>query len=161
MPEPTPESNADMDERAALAAIRELRLGAGHIRSAPRELGLPEPTIGYKADGAKPRLDLLPPDVLEGFAAVMTVGAKKYGDHNWRSGMRWGRHYAAALRHLFAWWRGEDLDPETGLPHLDHAMCCIAFLRHYAHGPRAKAYQQHDDRPGKVGGPENPTESRV
>jgi hypothetical protein len=79
----------------------------------------------------KPRLDLVPTAAIEEIAAVLTFGAGKYGDNNWCRGARWGRYYAALLRHLFAWWRGENLDPETGLSHLAHAGCCLLFLLTY------------------------------
>jgi len=45
--------------------------------------------------------------------------------------MKWGRPYAALRRHMAAWWSGEDNDPETGLSHLSHAACCLAFLVAY------------------------------
>lgn len=45
--------------------------------------------------------------------------------------MAWSRVYAAALRHLLAWWGGEDEDPETELSHLAHAACCVVFLVAY------------------------------
>ncbi len=79
----------------------------------------------------KPRLDLLPTAPAEAIAEVLSFGAKKYGAYNWARGARWGRYYAALLRHLFAWWRGEDNDPETGLSHLAHAGCCLFFLMEY------------------------------
>lgn len=79
----------------------------------------------------KVRLDLVPTAAVEQVAAVLTFGARKYGDNNWCRGARWGRYYAAALRHVFAWWRGEDRDPETGLSHLAHAVCCLLFLMEY------------------------------
>ncbi len=68
---------------------------------------------------------------MEAIAEVLTFGASKYGANNWRRGARWGRYYAALLRHLFAWWRGQDLDPETGLSHLAHAGRCLVFLMEY------------------------------
>jgi hypothetical protein len=84
------------------------------------------------ADSAnKPRLDLLPTAPLEEVAAVLAVGANKYGPCNWCRGARWGRYFAALLRHLFAWWRRENRDPETGLSHLAHACCCLMFLMEY------------------------------
>jgi hypothetical protein len=39
-----------------------------------------------------------------------------------------GATNAAALRHLIRWWRGEKIDPDSGLPHLAHAACSIFFL---------------------------------
>ena len=42
-----------------------------------------------------------------------------------------GRYFAAMCRHVFAWWGGEDADPETGYSHLAHAGCCLLFLMEY------------------------------
>lgn len=50
------------------------------------------------------------------------------GAHNWRGGISYSRLIGAALRHLFAFMRGEDLDKESGLSHLLHLSCCIMFL---------------------------------
>lgn len=79
----------------------------------------------------KTRWDLLPFGALEGVAAVLDHGATKYGAHNWKRGADWSRYYAALCRHLFAWWGGEDCDPETGASHLAHAGCCLLFLLEY------------------------------
>lgn len=90
---------------------------------------------GVKYDADKPRVDLIPPEVILGLAQVLTYGAAKYADNNWRknNGMRWGRVYAAMQRHLLAWLDGEDVDAESGLPHLHHALTNLAFLVSYAH----------------------------
>lgn len=55
----------------------------------------------------------------------------KTGARNWEKGMHWSRPFAALMRHMWAWWRGNNLDDESGLPHLWHAACCIAFLIAY------------------------------
>lgn len=86
---------------------------------------------GVKFDAGKPRMELLPMDALIGVAEVLTFGAKKYSDRNWEQGMDWGRFQGALLRHMAAFSQGEDNDPETGLPHLDHAACCILMLSAY------------------------------
>jgi len=86
---------------------------------------------GIKHDQNKARYDLLPPELLEATAQVLTFGANKYGSRNWEKGMSWGRVFAAVMRHLWAWWRGERADAETGYSHLWHAACCIAFLIAY------------------------------
>jgi hypothetical protein len=85
-------------------------------------------TGGVKFDGDKPRMDLLDAYAIEQLSKVLTFGATKYAAHNWRKGIAKGRLIAAALRHLFAYLRGEDTDPETGLSHAAHAMCCCMFL---------------------------------
>lgn len=86
-----------------------------------------EPT-GRKDDAEKIPLDLLDPLALEGIGRVLQFGAKKYARHNWRGGISWSRLIAACLRHLFAILRGELVDEESGLPHVDHAQCCLMFL---------------------------------
>jgi hypothetical protein len=83
---------------------------------------------GIKHDDGKPRMGLLPTGPLREIAKVMTFGADKYGDHNWRGGFKWSRLTDAALRHLTAWNDGEDKDPESGLSHLAHVACCVLFL---------------------------------
>jgi len=100
---------------------------------------------GYKADENKLRTDLLSPEAVLGVVSVLTHGANKYTDRNWEKGMAWSRPYGAALRHLLAWWSGEDNDPETGLSHLDHAQCCLHFLSHYVKHP--EKYKGRDNRP--------------
>lgn len=81
-----------------------------------------------KQDADKLPWDLLPIKATEGMLAVLAFGAKKYAPHNWRKGFNHTRLIAAAFRHLAAIARGEDLDPESGLPHVDHLACCVAFL---------------------------------
>ena len=84
---------------------------------------------GEKFDQGKPRWDLLPWDQVEDIVKVLTMGAKKYSDDNWQEVPDAKRRYfAAALRHLTAWKRGELTDPESGLPHLAHAACSLLFL---------------------------------
>jgi len=83
---------------------------------------------GIKFDQEKPRMDLLDAYAIEQLASVLTFGAKKYDAHNWRKGLHKTRLIAAALRHLFAYLRGEDKDPETQLSHAAHAMCCCMFI---------------------------------
>jgi hypothetical protein len=87
--------------------------------------------FGHKCDQNKPRYDLVPPEALDALARVLTLGAAKYTDRNWEAGMAWGRPFAACMRHLWAWWGGESRDPESGLSHLAHALCCVAFLIAY------------------------------
>jgi len=100
-------------------------------------------TGGLKADGGKPRMDLLPSLPLESIAQVLTFGAEKYDAHNWRKGIEFSRVYGALQRHLAAFNEGEDIDPESGLHHLAHAGCNILFLLEFAQRERYKAL---DDR---------------
>lgn len=92
---------------------------------------------GMKNDAEKPRMDLLCPFAIEELAKVLTFGSQKYSAWNWSKGISTTRLIAAALRHLFAYARGEDTDPETGLSHVAHAMCCCMFIvgmPHYISG---------------------------
>ena len=90
--------------------------------------------------------DKVPMDLMSGIAprelaTVLGFGAQKYSSNNWRKGMAWSRLFAAAQRHLWSWWGGEDKDKETGLSHLAHAMCCIMFLLEYEY-----LKKENDDR---------------
>lgn len=84
-----------------------------------------------KADGGKPRIDLIPPEMIFETAEVLTIGAAKYSPNNWAAGSDWSRYFSALQRHLWAWQGGENTDPETGKSHLAHASCCLAFLMAY------------------------------
>lgn len=84
-----------------------------------------------KFDGGKPPLGLISRYALEQEAHVMQYGVNKYGTHNWRKGMDFSRLVDACLRHVYAFADGEDVDGETGLSHLAHARCCLAFLLEY------------------------------
>lgn len=90
-----------------------------------------QPDKAIKADADKIPLDLLPFAALNEVGKVLGFGAKKYAAHNWRAGLSWSRLIAAGLRHLFAFAAGENNDPETGLCHLAHAVCCLLFLLEY------------------------------
>ena len=84
---------------------------------------------GRKYDTGKDRWDLLPLLAAREVVRVLGHGAAKYGEHNWMLVDRHeDRYFAACLRHLVAWRRGERFDGESGLHHLSHAGCCILFL---------------------------------
>lgn len=84
---------------------------------------------GRKDDAGKPRWSLIPDRGLEEVVKVLTYGARKYGDDNWREvedGPR--RYYDAAMRHLMAYRQGHWTDDESGLPHLAHAVASLLFI---------------------------------
>lgn len=86
---------------------------------------------GIKADQDKPRLDLIPPEVIFGYGRALRYGASKYSDRNFEKGMAWGRVFGAAMRHLWAFWMGEEYDKESGLHHLESALFSVAALYVY------------------------------
>jgi hypothetical protein len=98
-----------------------------------------------KFDHNKTRYDLLPPEGVEAVADVLTYGAAKYAARNWEQGMDWSRPFGACLRHLFAWWGGENRDPDTGKSHLWHATTNLFFLIAYEARGAGK-----DDRPNRT-----------
>jgi len=69
--------------------------------------------------GVKPeRYSLIPVEALDIMARLYGFGAEKYEAHNWRKGYEWTKSFDSLFRHATSALRGEDLDPETGLPHL-------------------------------------------
>lgn len=84
---------------------------------------------GRKDDHGKTRWDLLDWDFVRYMAEVMTVGAGKYGDNNWKQVPdAYNRYFAAAMRHITDDLQGIENDAEDGLPHLAHAACCLMFM---------------------------------
>lgn len=86
-------------------------------------------TIGSKHDSGKPLMGAVPPNALLAVAGVLTFGAQKYGRDNWHQVENLETRYMdAALRHINAYQRGEQLDPESGENHLAHAVCSLMFI---------------------------------
>ena len=99
---------------------------------------------GVKHDALKPNLSLIPTSMLTEVGKVLTFGAEKYTAHNWRKGIALSRLTSAALRHILAFNEGEDLDGESGLPHLAHAICNLAFALEQM--SNKVKYDAYDDR---------------
>lgn len=87
------------------------------------------------------RFDLVPVYPLTLLARLYAFGAKKYTAHNWRNGYEWSKSYAAAQRHLTAFWDGEDIDPETKVPHVINVAFHMFVLAQYMRDNR-----EYDDR---------------
>lgn len=74
-------------------------------------------------------LHLAPMSAVHAMAEAFADGAKKYGPYNWREKTVSSTvYYGAALRHLAAWFDGEELAEDSGVPHLSHALACLAIL---------------------------------
>ena len=68
--------------------------------------------------------------VLAEISLGMLEGACKYGRHNYRMvGVRSSVYYDATMRHLMAWWEGQDIDPASGLHHVTKAITSLVVLR--------------------------------
>lgn len=107
---------------------------------------------GIKADTGKARYELLPYEVIDAVAKILTDGAKKYDSRNWEKGISYGRVYGAAQRHLTEFWNqflkgGDGINHADGSQlHIDHAITELMFLSAYI----KRGITQFDDRPGKV-----------
>ena len=105
------------------------------------ELQPPKFKEGVKHDMEKLRMDLVSAIAIEELAKVYSYGARKYEDHNWRKGIKWSRVLAALKRHILAFEKGEDIDQESNLLHLAHAMWgCASLLEYY------QTHRELDDR---------------
>lgn len=96
---------------------------------------------GKRYNKGKLRYDLIPVSLNEEIAKVLTIGAEKYGDHNWEKGMRWSSVLASLKRHLAEFEKGNDYDSESNLLHISHILTNSMFLLQYY-----KTYPQGDDR---------------
>lgn len=84
-----------------------------------------------KNKAGKLRIDLFPIEALKEIAKAIEYGIEKHGARDWEKGYPWRQWYAAAFRHLIAWWGGEQFDKESKLSHLAHVGANICFLLTY------------------------------
>lgn len=97
--------------------------------SGSSHIGLPDDNPKTAFGQAKPQLHAIPPIALLLLGQAMAEGERKYGGFNWREDkVSASVYYDAALRHLLSWWDGEDIDPDSGLPHPVKAMACLAIV---------------------------------
>ena len=82
-----------------------------------------------KSDCGKPRPCLVPPEIIWAITYVREYGCKKYHDpENWKK-VEPERYRNASYRHFLAYLKDQNAkDEESGLPHLWHLACNIAFL---------------------------------
>ena len=82
-----------------------------------------------KADAGKPHPSYVPVEIIEAVMRVREYGNKKYHDpDNWKT-VEPERYHDALLRHVLRAWNDPyAVDPESGLLHLEHVACNIAFL---------------------------------
>ena len=86
----------------------------------------PKDSVGIK----KAPLSVLSGPVLYEMGLGMAEGARKYGKHNWREkGVLGSVYFDATMRHLWSWFEGEDVDPDSGLSHITKAMTSLLVLR--------------------------------
>jgi len=86
----------------------------------------PKDLVGSK----KVPLSTLPWRVLWRVGLAMLEGMVKYGRHNYRvAGVRNSVYFDSTMRHVGAWWEGEDIDPDSGFHHLDKAIAGLMVLR--------------------------------
>lgn len=113
-------------------------MGGWEVATIIREGGngdMEERTIyGAKYDADKPRLTLVPPEVVRCIAAVREYGVQKYGSaENWRT-VEKERCRDALYRHLLEYLEDPaGVDRESGLPTLWHIACNVAFLCELEH----------------------------
>lgn len=86
----------------------------------------PKDVVGIK----KVPFTTVPMNVTAEIGLAMMEGALKYGRHNYRAiGVRTSVYIDAALRHISAFWEGQDIDPDSGISHITKAMACLIVLR--------------------------------
>jgi Domain of unknown function (DUF5664) len=84
-------------------------------------------TPGVKNDQDKPSMSSIPTEAMWQMGQALGYGAKKYGDNNYRQGMKVSRQLAAAVRHIYQHLGGQDIDEESGNTHIGHALASLAM----------------------------------
>jgi hypothetical protein len=76
--------------------------------------------------------ELLPFHQIEKLVKVLTLGALKYSPDNWKKVPNAKeRYFAALMRHIIEYRKGNKIDKESGEEHLSHALCNIIFLMEF------------------------------
>ena len=86
------------------------------------EVRIVDPVTGGEKGQKNVQIHCIPWEALRILGEVYTFGRAKYADYNFRKGYDWSLSFDAMQRHLWMWWAGEDLDEESGLHHLGHAI---------------------------------------
>lgn len=122
-------------EKAVADFLGLKRLDPASLEPVTDEVRMTDPMTGGMKGVKDARYDLIPSECLEELANVYGKGALKYSDHNWTKGYKWGYSFGAMMRHAWAFWRGENNDKESGLPHLAHAAWhCMTLMWYSKHG---------------------------
>lgn len=79
----------------------------------------------------KPQWSLVDFKSLEPLVRVLEFGALKYERENWKKGHVKSELLDSAMRHMAAMIDGEEIDPESGLPHSAHIMCNMMFYNYH------------------------------
>lgn len=92
-------------------------------------------TSGALREKLTGRYDLMPIEGVEAYCEVAEFGAIKYKPWNWMKGLPRMQIAASLIRHLWAYMRGEDNDPESGKPHTSHIVWnAVALAYNHKHG---------------------------
>lgn len=104
------------------------------LDEAPTKTFYIDPVTGGRKEVKLSQLGAIEPKALLALGEVAGAGAEKYSTYNYLNGYPWSLNFNSAQRHLLAFWSGENLDPESGLPHLAHAAWhCLALLSFMNH----------------------------
>lgn len=117
------------------AMLDEIDLKAQADREAAQAKAEAGKAVALHYSTGKPGVDQIPPELLLEWGEVFSYGERKYARDNWKNGTAWHEFYGSLLRHAFRFWMGEDIDPESGCPHLAHVIWNAGTLRYYTlHG---------------------------
>lgn len=129
----------DKPHKTTAESVKVFLGGGGVAPSAGNgETRITDPKTGGQKGQKPAQLSYIPFDSLVEISKVYQYGAKKYARDNWKKGYNWSLNFDAMMRHMFAFWEGEDLDAESHCSHVAHAawhaITLLWFQQHYKEG---------------------------
>lgn len=132
-----PIQSNDLDKEASME--NPMKVFSGEVKFNGTEQISSTGSLRYNK--GKAGIHQIPPEVLLDIAKVLDYGATKYSQFNWAKGNNLSVPYSCAMRHLLAFWGGEDTDKESGEPHLAHVLTNIVMMMYYQ-----RNFDNFDDR---------------
>lgn len=101
-----------------------------------------KPGMSLRYNEGKLKWSLIHYESMEPMVRVLEFGLKKYKIDNWKIGLDKKENLESMMRHLTRIMDGEEIDPDSGLPHMGHIQCGAMFHNFFNHPKEKKTVKK-------------------